>query len=419
MDTPAKWDAPALSDAAQQALQAKVNDYLTNPSMVGAAGDRALDALLDAAIPLPAKPSAVVVDELEVPEWAREDDSAPSFPAAPASQFTPIGPLQAGGVGGQVDLMADSGTFEDEDEDGSEESDDDPDNDVDEGEPDDDDDEFALWERPDPGRDTEDLDDTASFEDVPVADGAAHPVELTDFTPAPAAKPSPLDRLKDWWADRPERVRLGLLIAIPMAIAVLVTVLVMQPDQRDGGPATPGPPPTADNLAPSAAATDAELLPSSVDAVCPPGSSPDPWPAFRDDKRDAWVCKRLYGIDQQQITIHFKEPVVVSAIYVLPGWDSTDGNGASRWDEHRLVTRILWRIGGTQMIQEIVPTKAGSTLKVPNLATSVMSATIQSTQRPPNKTGPTVLGPDTSKVDDSVAVGRIKVIGHLAGGGTA
>ncbi|WP_157931574.1 hypothetical protein [Mycobacteroides abscessus] len=409
MDTPAKWDAPALSDAAQQALQAKVNDYLTNPSMAGAAGDRALDALLDTAMPLPAKPSAVVVDELEIPEWAREEEAAPSVPPAPANQFTPIGPVQAGGVGGQVELMADSGEFEDADD--VEESDEDDPDDTGETDDEDDDDEFALWERPEQH--------TEAFEEVPVAAGAAHPVELTDFTPAPEVKPSPLDRLKDWWADRPERVRLGLLIAVPMTFAVLVTVLVMQPDQRSGGPATSGPPPTADNLAPSAAVSDTEMLPSSVDAVCPPGSSPDPWPAFRDDKRDAWVCKRLYGIDQQQITIHFKEPVVVSAIYVLGGWDFTDANGASRWDEHRLVTRILWRIGGTQMIQEIVPTKAGSTLKVPNLATSVMSATIQSTQRPANKTGPTVLGPDTNKVDDSVAVGRIKVIGHLAGGGTA
>lgn len=152
----------------------------------------------------------------------------------------------------------------------------------------------------------------------------------------------------------------------------------------------------------------------------PPGSS-DPSLAFGTDKTQAWICTRLYNMDNSILTITFSQPVVVSSIMVMPGFNYVEPNGEDHWNQHRLVTLIKWRIGGTELIQDIMPNRAGAVLQVPNLATQVITATIMNTEPPPNVGGSGPLpgifgGPDAHKVDGSMAISRIEITGRNAGG---
>lgn len=77
-----------------------------------------------------------------------------------------------------------------------------------------------------------------------------------------------------------------------------------------------------------------------------------------------------------------------------------------------------WFAGGA----EDQPHPRGATLTIPNIATQIITATIQKTARPPavpNQGGslPGILGgPDAAQVDGSFAVGHISIIGRPAGG---
>ena len=177
---------------------------------------------------------------------------------------------------------------------------------------------------------------------------------------------------------------------------------------------------TGDPLPPKA--VDGPLQPISLDAKCPAGSS-DPGLAFGNDETQAWICTRLYNVDNSMLTITFSKPVVVSSIFVMPGFKYVEPNGIDHWNEQRLVTQIKWKIGGTEIIQNIAPTRAGATLKVPELATQVITMTVMKTEEPPTATGsgsgplPGIFGgPDTQKIDSSWAISRITITGHDAGG---
>ena len=173
----------------------------------------------------------------------------------------------------------------------------------------------------------------------------------------------------------------------------------------------------------SAPVAEGPLLPSKVEAPgCPAGSSPDPSGAFDPDKSRAWICARRYGLDHTVLTIVFPEPMVVTGINLTPGFDYVEPNGEDHWNQHRLVTNILWNIGGNRLEQRIAPSRAGAHLAVPDIAATVITATIQDTQRPPAAPPdgglPGIFGaaPNAKTVDKTFAIGRIEVIGRPAGG---
>lgn len=215
-------------------------------------------------------------------------------------------------------------------------------------------------------------------------------------------------------------------IALPCAGALVVVLALLVVISGGNSSPTPavGPPPMPVAPQTSAARVDGPLIPKDVQAPdCPAGSSPDPTGAFDGDKRTAWICARRYGIDYAILTIIFAEPVVITGIDLTPGFDYVEPNGEDHWNQHRLVTNILWRIGGHPVPQpNIVPNRSGVHLAVRNIATTVMTATIQGTERPP--AAPTAqgglpglfnTGPD-KKVDDTFAIGRIEITGYPAGG---
>lgn len=165
------------------------------------------------------------------------------------------------------------------------------------------------------------------------------------------------------------------------------------------------------------------LLPKEVSASCPPGST-SPSMAFSNRPENAWVCPRAYGIDGAAMNIIFPKTVVVKSITVMAGWNYVAPNGRDHWNEHRLVTKILWRIGGQQFEQNITPSRSGSTLTLPGngVATTVMSLTILTTARPdainPDSgegggflTPGGDTGPQNSDVDKSTAVGSVTIMG--------
>jgi hypothetical protein len=129
------------------------------------------------------------------------------------------------------------------------------------------------------------------------------------------------------------------------------------------------------------------------------------------------------------MNIIFPSPVTIKSITVVPGWAYVAPNGKDHWNDQRLVTQILWRIGGKQFVQAIVPTRAGRTLTIPGngITTSEMSLTIQKTERPsaveggsledvdgdvlPPMGGGGPMSADDAKVDESTAISSITIMG--------
>jgi len=148
--------------------------------------------------------------------------------------------------------------------------------------------------------------------------------------------------------------------------------------------------------------------------------------AFTNRPENAWRCERAFGIDGAVMNIVFPKTAVVKSITVMPGWNYVAPNGRDHWNEQRLVTKILWRIGGQQFEQNITPTRSGSTLTLPGngVATTVMSLTILSSERPdainPGAEGDGGggflapggdLGPENTDVDKATAIGSIAIMG--------
>lgn len=171
-----------------------------------------------------------------------------------------------------------------------------------------------------------------------------------------------------------------------------------------------------------------EIRPKAVSALCPPGATSATL-AFSKRPEDAWVCGRANGIDGAIMNIIFPSPVTIKSITVVPGWAYVAPNGKDHWNDQRLVTQILWRIGGKQFVQAIVPTRAGGTLTIPGngITTSEMSLTIQKTERPsaveggsledvdgdvlPPMGGGGPMSADDAKVDESTAISSITIMG--------
>lgn len=147
------------------------------------------------------------------------------------------------------------------------------------------------------------------------------------------------------------------------------------------------------------------IIPSSVEAKCPAGST-DPILAFNTNRQDAWVCKRVYGVDLVWVTINFDKPTTIDTISIIPGWDYVDKNNRDYWVEHRHVTRILWELGGddtTQIAQNLPNTRAESVQKINSRPITKLMMQIQKTEAP-NKRA-------SSTTEDDFAINQIIIRG--------
>lgn len=236
-----------------------------------------------------------------------------------------------------------------------------------------------------------------------------------------------LDKPKEIFEKHPTWKRPALFGGIGLVVALVVMFMF------GGSPATetpkPPPPPVAQETTdPQADKQVITLMPKAVSAMCGPGSS-GPSLVFSKDPKDAWRCARSHGIDGEILNIKFPNNVMVKSITLMPGWNYVEPNGTDHWSQSRLVTRILWRLGGKQFVQNINPTRAGSTFTFPGqgVVTQDMSLTVQASvppesvksDEPVNGTGilpPPPAGgdahtPDKDEVNKWIALSKITITG--------
>lgn len=205
-----------------------------------------------------------------------------------------------------------------------------------------------------------------------------------------------------------------------IAIAVLVLLVSMvggggdQPAQSESvveevATETGGPVPTTQG-----GGEKTVLSPTKVSARCASRSTSVEL-AFNDEKRDAWVCARAQGIDGTVVTISFRRPVVVSEVFLVPGFNYVEASGIDDWTRHRVVTRVLWKIGDKEMVQQINPVRTGATMPVGDIATQQITLTIlQTSESGSGGAEGGVFGGVNKSKDDTFAVSKIEIRGREA-----
>lgn len=204
-----------------------------------------------------------------------------------------------------------------------------------------------------------------------------------------APKSSFMDKIKDLSPlsvlDKHPGAKRPIIVGAAGLVVALVVAFIFGGSPGSDTPAPTTPPAVADDPE-SGDPTNVEvitLMPKAVSASCPSGST-SPSLAFTPKPEDAWLCGRANGIDGAVMNIQFVRTVMVRSVCVMPGWNYVSPNGKDYWNEHRLVTKILWRLGGRQFVQDINPTRTCSTFTFPGsgVGTTVMSMTILRTERP-------------------------------------
>lgn len=264
--------------------------------------------------------------------------------------------------------------------------------------------------------DEDDDEDDEDNEDTPAVVKKPRQVKRPKLSRVGSGLRGILEDLLGRWSGYPAVVR----IAIPLVIVLAVVGLLIsmcghsEPAIKTNNNAGNAPSAPVDT-APEEEHQQITLMPKTVKDFCPSRSTHATL-AFTGNSKNAWVCMRAHNSDGARFEIYFDAPVVITSLCVVPGWNYVEPNGKNHWSEHRLVTKILWRLGGQQLTQEINPVPGGACLAVPNIATVSMSGTIQATIEPPvSNEGPLGgLGND-KKVNESFAIGSITITGYPAG----
>lgn len=242
-----------------------------------------------------------------------------------------------------------------------------------------------------------------------------------------AAPAGLLEKPKEIFQKHPRPVIFG---AIGLAVALVMVIAF------GGGSPMPAPPPDAAPVeelpqlpADPTLGEPVTLLPKTVSANCGAGQT-SPALAFSARPEEAWICPRAHGIDGAIMNIVFERTVQVLSVTVSPGYNYVAPNGKDHWNEHRVVTRIRWRLGGQEVIHTINPSRSGSTFTFnppKGIPTTTMSLTVFQTERPDAagvevnpETGEGGLlpplsvggGPDNDEVDKSVAINSIIITGY-------
>lgn len=238
-----------------------------------------------------------------------------------------------------------------------------------------------------------------------------------------------LEKPKQIFEQHPDWKRPALFGAGALAVA-LVIVFAFGGSPASDTPSAPTPPAAQEEAEKAPDAGVVQIMPKTVSGSCPAGSTRTAL-AFSSRKEDAWRCLRAHNMNGQIINLTFADSVCVKSVTLMPGWNWVEPNGTDHWNESRLVSRILWRAGGKQFVQNLNPTRAGATFTFPGkcVVTKEMSLTIQATVLPsavvqgespnggdgvlpPPLTGSeAAAGPDESEVDKWVALQGIVVMG--------
>lgn len=151
-----------------------------------------------------------------------------------------------------------------------------------------------------------------------------------------------------------------------------------------------------------------------------------PTKAFSSIETDAWVCYRAMGIDGAVMNIVFREPVTLTEIRLTPGFNFLQQqSGEDKWVQHRVVSRILWRAGGQQFVQEIEPQRSEVAYIFDKpVTTESMSLTIQQSVVPDGaveqdgNVGDGVFAGEQSnessvgKLQDATAIQNLQIYGY-------
>lgn len=132
--------------------------------------------------------------------------------------------------------------------------------------------------------------------------------------------------------------------------------------------------------------------------------------------KEAWICGRGGDYDGYILNIWFRNPVTVHSISFVPGYNYVQPSGDDMWEKNRVITGVLWRLGGKQVRQDVIPSREPATLTLDTpITTQSMSMTIQSSVAPDESVGSTgsdgVFGQAESAADNATAVQSLTING--------
>lgn len=204
-----------------------------------------------------------------------------------------------------------------------------------------------------------------------------------------------------------------------LAVVVAVGGMFSSISNHRGNPPLPPntiAPATAASDNPERTPQDTTLIPAQVSASC--GNDSDAVAPFSGNKKRAWVCNRVNGLDLNVLNITFAQPVIITSICIVPGWNYIAPDSRDEWARHRLAASVTWRMGGQIYPQKITPTRTGVCKEFPSVITTQMSMTITSTVSPLTGAGTNkgngIGNPkdDASKVDETSAISSITIKGR-------
>lgn len=245
------------------------------------------------------------------------------------------------------------------------------------------------------------------------------------------------DKLTDTWGNLTKTQRYAAISAAIVAVACIIGMIAMSVGgKNDTTPTAPSGGHVVDDEQDTPPAQDMpsgepEPIPvteiSQVNAKCGPKSN-DARLAFSTQEDEAWVCTRAHSLDGSILNIRFKQPVTVHAVEFTPGYNYVaQPSGDDYWQDHRVTTDVLWRLGGKQVHQQLTPARTPARFEFESpITTSAMSMTIQKTV-PPGEAE--VGGTDADQVDpfadstesdggelkDASAIQELKIIGVPSG----
>lgn len=265
---------------------------------------------------------------------------------------------------------------------------------------------------PDDGNDTAVDDSDSAFLPAPPSTESDDDEDEPAMTVKEEVKPPLKERLVDWWDNLdPAHQKIGFGVAAG-AVVLILSMIIFAAFGRGGGEEAPAPvvnEPVAQAPVVNEAPEEGTLIPTSFDVSCPAGASTRPEDAFNPAEDSAWICERAHGIDGTTLTMTFDTPVEVSEVGMVPGFDYTAPRGVDEWNNHRVVTRALWRVGEEQFVQEINPARSEITMSVPGLTVQKIQVTIQATEDPVSAGGGNanaVGGADTFAISKLIIVGK-------------
>ncbi|MGP9760819.1 hypothetical protein [Corynebacterium sp. AOP12-C2-36] len=175
-----------------------------------------------------------------------------------------------------------------------------------------------------------------------------------------------------WAKKQPRGRKITAAVIIVLLVLVMVVVLGGGDDEQpvgtggsvvDNGSTGAGSDPGSDTTGPTGSAAPLTDLIDSMSGRCADPST-DASLAAVGAEDEAWVCGRPGNYDGALTNITFRRSVTVSSISFTPGFNYVhEPAGDDEWLRHRVVTRVLVRIGGQQITADVIPSRETFTLE--------------------------------------------------------